>query len=167
MAPVNGKIVQALNQEFSLASEVDFKNYTHEHFNNYQNNSNDINGTIQNGNSTTGSNRSSNQNGILHNAGLNNGNLRNGDLNNGNLRNSDQHNDDNLQNGKLNGHHKIENDDENEETLIINKIIPLYTGILDAIGENTNRSGIRKTPERAAKAIRFFTKGYQQTVAGI
>lgn len=34
------------------------------------------------------------------------------------------------------------------------------------IGEDPNRSGIKKTPQRAAEAIRFFTKGYQQTISG-
>src|SRR6478735_969616 len=35
-----------------------------------------------------------------------------------------------------------------------------YDGIIKDIGENVNREGIVKTPERAAKAIQFLTHGY-------
>lgn len=36
--------------------------------------------------------------------------------------------------------------------------------ILECIGEDPDREGLRLTPERAAKAILFFTKGYQENV---
>ena len=32
------------------------------------------------------------------------------------------------------------------------------------LGEDPNREGLLETPMRAAKAITFFTKGYQETV---
>ena len=32
------------------------------------------------------------------------------------------------------------------------------------VGEDPNREGLLETPMRAAKAITFFTKGYQETV---
>lgn len=42
-----------------------------------------------------------------------------------------------------------------------------YLSILKAIGENPNREGLRKTPNRAAEAILHFTKGYEETVDDI
>jgi GTP cyclohydrolase I len=35
-------------------------------------------------------------------------------------------------------------------------------GLLAGIGENPDREGLRKTPERVEKAFRFLTRGYQQ-----
>ena len=37
-----------------------------------------------------------------------------------------------------------------------------YFNILKSIGEDPNRDGLLDTPERAAKAMRFFTKGYKE-----
>jgi GTP cyclohydrolase I len=36
-----------------------------------------------------------------------------------------------------------------------------YRDIIEKIGENVEREGLIKTPERAAKAIQFLTQGYQ------
>lgn len=41
-----------------------------------------------------------------------------------------------------------------------------YKGVLSALGEDTERQGLLKTPERAAKAIMFFTKGYRENLSG-
>lgn len=38
--------------------------------------------------------------------------------------------------------------------------------ILDSIGEDQTRQGLLKTPSRAAKAILYFTKGYEETISG-
>lgn len=37
-----------------------------------------------------------------------------------------------------------------------------YKNIIQDLGENTERDGLLKTPERAAKAMQFLTQGYHQ-----
>jgi len=39
-----------------------------------------------------------------------------------------------------------------------------FEKIIEAIGEDLNRPGLVDTPKRAAKAIEFLTRGYQQSV---
>ncbi|KAK9882225.1 hypothetical protein WA026_019740 [Henosepilachna vigintioctopunctata] len=39
-----------------------------------------------------------------------------------------------------------------------------YKTIISSLGEDAEREGLLKTPERASKAMLFFTKGYQQSV---
>lgn len=41
-----------------------------------------------------------------------------------------------------------------------------YRMLLSSLGENPDRQGLLKTPERAAKAMLFFTKGYDQCLEG-
>ncbi|MBA3535670.1 MAG: GTP cyclohydrolase I FolE [Tatlockia sp.] len=43
----------------------------------------------------------------------------------------------------------------------------LYKKILEEIGEDVNREGLRDTPERAAKALRYLTKGYHENLEEI
>ncbi len=43
----------------------------------------------------------------------------------------------------------------------------LYKELLENIGENPNREGLLKTPERAAKAMKYLTRGYQQTAESV
>ncbi|MHB8471880.1 MAG: GTP cyclohydrolase I FolE [Gammaproteobacteria bacterium] len=43
----------------------------------------------------------------------------------------------------------------------------LYKRLIAATGEDTNRDGLLKTPERAAKAFAFLTQGYQQSLEEI
>ena len=40
-------------------------------------------------------------------------------------------------------------------------------GILKELGENPGRDGLRKTPDRVSKALRFFTQGYEKDPAEI
>ncbi|RCN49846.1 GTP cyclohydrolase I [Ancylostoma caninum] len=42
-----------------------------------------------------------------------------------------------------------------------------YSSIISHVGEDVNRQGLLKTPERAAKAMLFFTKGYEQQLDDI
>ena len=43
----------------------------------------------------------------------------------------------------------------------------LYADLITSIGEDINRDGLQKTPERAAKAFSFLTQGYQQSLEAI
>lgn len=43
----------------------------------------------------------------------------------------------------------------------------LYQQILTDLGEDVNREGLLKTPERAANAMRYLTKGYTENIDDI
>lgn len=45
-------------------------------------------------------------------------------------------------------------------------MVKAYTTIISHVGEDIGRQGLLKTPERAAKAMLFFTKGYEQNLDG-
>lgn len=57
--------------------------------------------------------------------------------------------------------HKV--DTEEEEAKRLKKMTDACNTILECIGENPNREGLLKTPERWAKALLFMTQGYRQT----
>ncbi len=43
-------------------------------------------------------------------------------------------------------------------------MVELFKNILEEIGEDVTREGLVKTPERAAKAYKYLTRGYDQTI---
>jgi GTP cyclohydrolase IA len=49
-----------------------------------------------------------------------------------------------------------EYDEKTTASLVVN-----YKDILGKLGENPDREGLNKTPERVAKAMQFFTQGYE------
>jgi GTP cyclohydrolase IA len=46
-------------------------------------------------------------------------------------------------------------------------IAPLISKVIEALGEDTKRDGLLRTPDRVDKALRFLTSGYQADVAKI
>jgi len=56
---------------------------------------------------------------------------------------------------------------EDYESQITEELKSHYSHILQGVGEDVNREGIVKTPERAAKAIQFLTSGHSQDPAAI
>ena len=50
---------------------------------------------------------------------------------------------------------------------ITNDVKERYSKIIEEIGEDVSREGLKKTPERAAKAMLFLTQGYHQDAAKI
>lgn len=50
---------------------------------------------------------------------------------------------------------------------LIPEMAQAYRSLLSSLGENPDREGLLKTPERAAKAMMFFTKGYDQSLEEI
>jgi GTP cyclohydrolase I len=52
---------------------------------------------------------------------------------------------------------KIETYDE----AVTSELSGLYTSVIAALGEDPNREGLVKTPERLAKAMQYLTQGYE------
>ncbi|KAJ6022186.1 GTP cyclohydrolase 1 [Penicillium herquei] len=52
--------------------------------------------------------------------------------------------------------------EENEER--VKKLAGAVRTILECVGEDPEREGLRETPERYAKAMLYFTKGYEENV---
>ena len=68
-----------------------------------------------------------------------------------------------LEDNEMNGYAR--NDQYNPA--IVRRIAEHYRAILKEIGENPEREGLKKTPERVAKALQFLTHGYELDPAEI
>ena len=49
----------------------------------------------------------------------------------------------------------------------VEKTAPLIRELLERLGEDPGREGLLETPERAARALSYFTKGYRQSVKDV
>ncbi|XP_076321546.1 GTP cyclohydrolase 1-like [Tachypleus tridentatus] len=68
----------------------------------------------------------------------------------------------------LNFHDDFELSEHRAETdSKVTELSRAYRHILTAIGENPERQGLLKTPERAANALMFFTHGYGQKIQDV
>jgi GTP cyclohydrolase I len=56
-------------------------------------------------------------------------------------------------------------EEQKEERLA--KLAGAVRTILECVGEDPDREGLRDTPERYAKALLFFTKGYEENLRDI
>jgi len=58
-----------------------------------------------------------------------------------------------------------ESDQSSEQTIVT--MDQAYRDIMTAIGEDLDRPGLRDTPLRAAKAMKFLTRGYEQDIDAV
>ena len=64
------------------------------------------------------------------------------------------------------GYHTQDTSDD-EEQKILSDLAVHYKSTIDILGEDINREGLVKTPQRVAKAMRFLTQGYCQDPAAV
>ncbi|XP_071786550.1 GTP cyclohydrolase 1-like [Asterias amurensis] len=57
--------------------------------------------------------------------------------------------------------------DPSEAQTMLPGMSQAYKSLITSIGEDPDRQGLKKTPERAAKALMFFTKGYEQKIQDV
>ena len=57
--------------------------------------------------------------------------------------------------------------DEQYDPETTDRLMENYQHILSNLGEDTQRDGLQKTPERIAKAVQFLTKGYEMDAHAI
>lgn len=50
---------------------------------------------------------------------------------------------------------------------ITNPLTEHYKSVIELLGEDADREGLQKTPERVAKAMQYLTQGYQMNAADI
>lgn len=55
---------------------------------------------------------------------------------------------------------------DEDKDLSLPDLAAAYSSILRSLGEDPQRQGLLRTPWRAATAMQFFTKGYQETISG-
>ena len=72
-----------------------------------------------------------------------------------------------IRNRSLNGHLIRIDREQSTNDQQIQLIDNHYQQILTNLGEDISRQGLFKTPKRAAEAMLFFTKSYEQTIAQI
>lgn len=58
--------------------------------------------------------------------------------------------------------HRAENKDQ-----ALAEMTQAYRSLLMSVGEDPSRQGLLKTPERAAKALLYFTKGYDEKISDV
>ncbi len=56
---------------------------------------------------------------------------------------------------------------DNYNDQLTNELSDHYKSIIDKLGEDVNREGLEKTPERISKAMQFFMQGYDQDPVAI
>lgn len=56
--------------------------------------------------------------------------------------------------------------EERSDEEVMEDLSKAYKNILSGLGEDPGRQGLLRTPERAAKAMMFFTKGYKERIEG-
>ncbi len=62
--------------------------------------------------------------------------------------------------------HKSAKETKRNEDELAQDLSHHFKKILEGLGEDTTRQGLLRTPVRAAKALMFFTKGYQENITG-
>lgn len=55
----------------------------------------------------------------------------------------------------------------NADTALVGRLTTAYRDLIGGIGEDPDREGLRRTPERAAKALAFLTQGYRQRLQDV
>jgi GTP cyclohydrolase I len=68
-----------------------------------------------------------------------------------------------IEENEMNGYAKI----DQYNPRLVKKIAEHYSSVISSIGEDINRDGLKKTPERVAKALQFLTHGYGLDAAAI
>lgn len=56
---------------------------------------------------------------------------------------------------------------EQQTNEALDELADCYRNILVGVGEDPYRQGLRHTPERAARAMLYFTKGYDEKIEGL